>query len=370
MKETVIFIGGFDAQYQNYYLDTFLVPGLLSQLKGIDIKLAPEDVKIPGQTGKRFFCQLEKKKKTIDIYEVYWDDLVDRLSTKNIRQQFSRGLGMIFFWLSHCWKIMNISPIFFFQTSTALLLMLLWYFGIVVLVLSALGNQQDTTSVPAFLEDLLEPVISWADGAGLQIWLTISTLLALSPHSINRVTDFTDFIANYFRDESTRGRPPVRALLRNRIKQAVDNVNSEGAYDQITILAHSMGGLIATDFLADYRSQKGCPVLFITLGSPLEISCSMTRWVKLEIKKCLENPHIERWDDFHSSQDWLCSKVPVPNGQYQGKLVSQRVSFKVSLLKQMSGDSHLEYFFDPKVLRHLVLGGSAQRLAAVARQRQ
>ena len=248
----------------------FSFRGLLSPAQKVSILSSiPEDVKNSwGKTGqKRFFCQLEKKK-TIDIYEVYWDDLVDRLSTKNIRQQFSRGLGMIFFWLSRCWKIMNISPIFFLQTSTALLLMLLWYFGIVVLVFSALGNQQDTTSVPAFLEDLLEPVIGWADGAGLQIWLTISTLLALSPHSINRVTDFTYFVASYFRDESTKGRPPVRALLRNRIKQAVDNVNSEGAYDQITILAHSMGGLMATDFLADYRSQKGCPVFFITLGSP------------------------------------------------------------------------------------------------------
>lgn len=356
MKEAVIFIGGFDAHCQNYYLDTFLVPGLLTQIEDIDIKLDPEDVKIPGQTGKRFLCQLENKTKTIDIYEVYWDDLVDRLSTKNVRQKFGRGLGMIFYWLSRCWRIMRISPVFFIQTSIVLVLVLLWYFGIVVLVLSALGNQQDPTSLPSFLKNLSEPVISWADGVGLQLWLTISALLALSPLSVNLVTDFTDFLTSYLRDESIKGKPPVRALLRNRVKQAVDNVNSEGSYDRVIILAHSVGGLIATDFLADYRNQQGRPLPFITWGSSLESSSTVTQWMKSEIKKCLDNPSVERWDDFYSSQDWLCSKVPAPDGRYQRKLVSKQASFKVSLLKQMSGDSHLEYFFDPKVLRHLVLG--------------
>ena len=63
MKEAVIFVAGFDAQCQNYYLDNYLAQGLLHQLEDIDIKLDPEDVKIPGQTGKRFICQLENSEK-------------------------------------------------------------------------------------------------------------------------------------------------------------------------------------------------------------------------------------------------------------------------------------------------------------------
>ena len=147
MKEAVIFIGGFGARHQNYYLETFLVPGLLTQIEDIDIKLAPEDIKIPGQAGKRFFCQIEDQQKTIDIYEVYWDDLVDRVSAKDIEQKLRRGLGIIFYLTSQSWNIMQISFLFCFQVIFSWLLILIWYFGVVVLVLAAFDNHQDLTLI-------------------------------------------------------------------------------------------------------------------------------------------------------------------------------------------------------------------------------
>lgn len=356
MKEAVVFVPGFDAKCQNYYLDAFLEPGLLTQLEDINIKLDPEEVKIPGQTGKRFLCQFEGGEKTMDIYEVYWNDLVDRLSAKEIRQKLCRGFAIIAYWSSEGWKIMKISPVFFIQASIILVLVLLWYFGIVVLVLAALADQTALKSIP-WLQTFLDPVIGWAThGLGWQIWLVISALLAILPVSINLVIDFTDFFITYLKNESSEGSPPVRTLLRKRIKQAVDNVISEGSYERVTVLAHSLGGLIASDFMADYHDQQGRQFRFITWGSALESSSSATNWMGSEIKKCLENPHVERWDDFYSNQDWFCSKVPVPSDHPEPKLVSKEVSFKVSLLKQWSGESHMEYFFDPKVLRHLVMG--------------
>jgi hypothetical protein len=356
MKEAVIFVPGFDAKCQNFYLDKYLEPGLLTQLEGIDIKLDPETVKIPGQTGKRILCQMEGGEKTMDIYEVYWNDLVDRLSGKVIGQKLCRGFAIIIYWFSEGWKIMKISPLFFVQTTIILILVLLWYFGIVVLVLAALADKTTIKSIP-WLQTFFDPVIGWAThGLGGQIWLVITALLAVLPISINLVIDFTDFFITYLKNESYQGSPPIRALLRKRIKQAVDNVISEGTYERITVLDHSLGGLIACDFMADYHDQQGRKFRFITWGSALESSSSATNWVKSEVKMCLDSPHVERWDDFYSNQDWLCSKVPVPNVHWEPKLVSKHVSFKVSLLRQWSGESHMEYFFDPMVLRHLVMG--------------
>lgn len=356
MKEAVIFVAGFDAQCQNYYLDNYLAQGLLHQLEDIDIKLDPEDVKIPGQTGKRFICQLEDSENIIDIYEVYWNDLVDRLSAKTPKQQFSRGLNMFFHWFTQGWKIMRLSSAFFIQVSLILVLVLLWYFGIVVLVLSALAEQTALNSLP-FLQTWLTPVINWAStGWGWQTWLVISALLAFLPVSINLIIDLTDFFVSYLQNEPSKGKPPVRALLRNRVKQAVDNVTSEESYEQFTVLAHSLGSLIATDFMADYRDRQGKTFRFITWGSALESSATVTDWMGSEIKRCLDNAQVERWDDFYSNQDWFCSKVPVPGDQPEPKLVSKEVSFKVSFLKQLSGESHMGYFFDAKVLRSLVMG--------------
>jgi hypothetical protein len=357
MKEAVIFVPGFDAKCQNYFLDTFLAPGLLARLEDIDVKLDPEEVKIPGQTGKRFLCRPEDEEKTMDIYEVYWDDLVDRLSAKENIPKFWQGLSMILYWFGRCWKIMRTSPMFFWQTSFILMMVFLWYFGIVILVLSTIAEQVPIIEDIPALQKFLSPIIaSAASGKGWLIWSIFSFILAVLPLSINLVIDFIHFFTTYLRDESVHGKPPVRDLVRNRVKQAVDNVISEGSYQKFTVLAHSMGGLSATDFFADYKGHQGRKFRFITLGSTLETASIAANWINTEIQNCLGNPCVERWDDFYSNQDWFCSKVPVRSGQPQPKLTSKEVSFKVSLFKQFSGESHMEYFYDPKVLRHLVMG--------------
>lgn len=356
MKEAVVFIPGFDAKCQNFYLDEFLAPGLLSQLEDIQISLVQEEVKIPGQTGKRFLCQSEEAEKTIDIYEVYWQDLVDNLSLKDVRHKFSRGLQIVLYWFTSSWRVAKISPTFFVQSSIILLLVLAWYYGIVVLILAALSEQTALTSID-FFKRLFDFLATWATaGWGWQAWIVISALLALMPISINLVIDFIDFFIRYMQNESSRGSPPIRGLLRNRVRMAVDNVISEGSYDRITVLSHSLGVLISTDFLADYRNRQKVQLRYITLGGALESSATVADWMGSEIKKCLDNPHIERWDDFYSNQDWFCSKVPIPSDQPTPKLTSKHTSFRVSLAKQISGESHMEYFFDPKVLRHLVIG--------------
>ena len=356
MKEAVVFVPGFYAKCQNYYLDTFLTPGLLAQLEDIDITLDPEEAKIPGQTGRRFHWLLEDKERIMDIYEVYWDDLVDRLSAKENIPKFWQGLSMIFYWFGRCWKLMRLSNVLLWQTSFILAMVLTWYFGVVVLVLSTIAVNVPPISQIADLENQLSPIIRWAsDGKGWLIWSALSFGLTSLPLSIDLVIDFTHFFTNYLRSESVKGKPPVRALVRNRVKQAVDNVTREGSYQRFTVLAHSMGGLIATDFLADYQGRQ---FRYITWGSMLESSSKATEWINSEIKKCLDNPHVERWDDFYSNQDWFCSNVPVPGDYPQPKLISKKVSFKVSFFKQFSGESHMEYFFDPKVLRHLIMGYS------------
>lgn len=356
MKEAVVFIPGFNAKCQNFYVDKFLAPGLLNQLEDIQVNLDPQDVQIPGQAGKRFFCQSDEIDKTIDIYEVYWDDLVDYLSFKDARHKFMRGLQMILYWVFSGWKIAKISPAFFVQSSIILLLVVAWYYGIVVIVLSALSEQTSLNSIE-FFRNLFEFLSGWAtSGWGWQTWAVISALLALLPVPVNLIIDLIDFFIRYIQNESSRESPPIRALLRNRVKMAVDNVINEGSYERITLLSHSLGVLITTDFLADYHSREKVQFRYVTLGGALESSSSVADWMESEIKKCLDNPHIERWDDFYSNQDWFCSKVPVPVNQPAPKLTSKHASFKVSLAKQISGESHSEYFFDPKVLRHLVAG--------------
>lgn len=344
MKEAIIFVPGFGSECQDFYLDHFLTPGLLTLLEDVEIKLDPEAVKIPGQAGKRFHCRSEDLEKTLDIYEVYWDDLVDHLSAKDARQKLVRGLNLFVYMLLSGWKIIRISPIFFIQSCVILVLLAAWYYGIVILVLASLAEQNALQSIE-FLQSGLNWLTAWAtEGWGWQLWLLISALLAILPTSISLIVDLIDFFIRYIQNESSRGRPPRRAVLRSRLKQAVDNVMAESTYDRITVVAHSIGCLIATDFLADYHPQSDRTVRLVTWGSALASSTSVSTWVTSEIKKCLDNPLIEDWADFYSHQDWFCSRVPIPAGEIAPKLTSRQASFRVSLLKQLSGESHSEYF--------------------------
>jgi hypothetical protein len=205
MKEAVIFIPGFDAKYQNYFLDTFLTPGLLTQLEEIDIKLDPQEVKIPGQTGKRFHCQLEDSEKTIDIYEVYWDDLIDRLSSQDVMNKFVRGLIMIIYWFGRCWKIMQISRAFFWESTMILFMVLFWYVGIIVLVipelLSKIGPEGSSNNFTG-VRDILPTLPGWV----WVCWSIVSLFLLITPYfitlSINLVTDFAEFLSNYLKQYS------------------------------------------------------------------------------------------------------------------------------------------------------------------------
>ncbi len=97
-------------------------------------------------------------------------------------------------------------------------------------------------------------------------------------------------IKKYFRDldayysDVTDGKyQPVRETLRNRLK----NVLSEHKNDEILLIAHSMGSIIAFDVLALFKNEVKIDTL-ITIGSPLGLPVVVSKIAKeLDIKNRL-----------------------------------------------------------------------------------
>ncbi|MFN5967747.1 MAG: hypothetical protein ACK46E_22035, partial [Pseudanabaena sp.] len=338
-----------------YYINHFLAFGLANRLEDKRVRLKPEEVKISGQTGRRFVVESELgTKKNIDIYEIYWRDLVDDLNDKSIRYRVFRGIYLLFYWLFASLKIGRISRIFFFQVLGILLLITAWEYSTVTLALTAIGNDPNTLGfrLPSELATTLGKLGTTL--GGWQTWLITSAILSVLPVPTNVIVNLLDFMVRYAEDDTERGSVSLRDRLRYRLSSVLDDALNETKYDKITVLAHSLGTVLAVDFLADYKHPSAKKISFITLGSPLKTLASVSSWISEEIRKCVNNKSVEEWSDFYSNQDWLCTEAPVSYDEENNKFQAEAISLRVSLAKQMSGEVHLAYFSDRLVLEKII----------------
>lgn len=355
-KEAVIFIPGFYAKSKDYFLNNFLALGLISRLEAESVELLRDDVKIAGQTGKRFLVeQPDSEDKVVDIYEVYWTDLVDKLSERSAKEQIIRGLFVFIYWLfSRTWQMARKSRLLFFQFMLTLSLLLLWYYGCVAIGLTAIGQNPSAfgLQLPADWAQTLQEYGKLL--GGWKVWAIASVLLSLLPLSINSLVDYTDFIIHYLQDDAEVGFAPVRDRIRQRVVMTLEDVLKEDSYEKVTILAHSFGVIVGIDLLADYSKKINKPLRFISMGGPVELLSYKSDWIREETAKCLNNPAIVAWHDYYSLQDWLCTKTPVPESVYAAKFEAIRLQFNLPFLKQMVGNAHAAYFFERSLLERLL----------------
>lgn len=358
-KEAIVFIPSFYSKSSGYVLDNFLALGLTSRLEGREVNLDPDDIKIAGQSGKRFMVEsLAGDPKTIDVYETYWTDLVDKLSEKNAKEQIFRGLFLFIYWLSsRIWVMARQSRALLVQFLVTLFLVVLWYYGSVAVALVAIGQNPS-----AFGLELLPP--DWAQVlvrvgkhlGGWPVWAIASVLLGLLPISVTALVDYTDFITRYLQDDTDVELGPIRDRIRQRVTSVLHDVlqDEQENYERVTVLAHSFGVMIGIDLLADYRVKTAKPLRFISMGGSIELLSYKSQWILDESVKCLNNPAVESWYDYYSDQDWLCTKTPIPHAEQPQKFQNRRIQLRVPLPKQLLGDSHSAYFFERSLLEHLL----------------
>ncbi|MEH1821131.1 MAG: hypothetical protein V7L31_18965 [Nostoc sp.] len=354
-QEVIIFIPAFTSKEKDYYINHYLAIGLTNRLENQRIYLEAEEVKISGQTGRRFSCEdTDGMKKTVDIYEIYWKDLIDDLNDKSIREKVFRGIYLFFYWFFALFKIGKVSKIFFLQILIILFLIIAWEYSTLTIALTAIGNDPNALgfNVPKDIADTLgnlgKTFGSWP------IWLITSALLSILPIPANSLINLLDFMVRYAEDETQKELGGLRDKLRHRLASALNDTLNETKYKKITVLAHSLGTVLATDLLADYKHSSLKKINFITLGSPLKTLASISDWISEEVVKCLNSESVEKWHDFYSDQDWLCTKVPISPAMENNKFKATSISLKVSLIKQITGESHDAYFFDKTVLQKII----------------
>lgn len=140
----------------------------------------------------------------------------------------------------------------------------------------------------------------------------LNTILLNDDYSLN-FTSLNDIIIEkyfrdlnaYYKDEINHNLKPVKEILRNRLKSVLLAYKN----DDIMLIAHSMGSIIAFDVLSLFESEIQIDTL-ITLGSPLGMPVVLSKIAK-ELKlnerkiKKLESPASikNHWYNFSDLED-------------------------------------------------------------------
>ncbi|MGB3758269.1 MAG: hypothetical protein WBA07_18140 [Rivularia sp. (in: cyanobacteria)] len=340
--EAVIFVPGLSEQEKGYLLD-ILCEGIENQER-LDFQLIGE-VDIPGHSSKRFGVYSgETLLKKIDIYEAFWLDIIaeERLSNKDYRTKLIEGADLLVYWIfSPVWKAFYEVPSLIIGLFLSLLILVFWYYGILVTIIKDVAETSNIFGqmVPGSWSEYAKVVEQILDQWSLFIFLGI-ILSIFGSISVDKLIDKAHIVKKYL---GNVGGIVLRNKIRCRVKRITDDVLHN--YEKLTIVAHSFGVIIATDFLADYSSTK--KIEYITLGGTLNVLSYRSKWIKQEIDKCLSNKFVSKWDDYYSMQDWLGGKTPVSLGRNSNKIKLHEFPIQCSFIDRLSGTTHMAYLSNP-----------------------
>ncbi|MDU8913004.1 alpha/beta hydrolase [Aestuariicoccus sp. MJ-SS9] len=272
----------------------------------------------------------------LDLYEAYWADLVPDRSGESPWQRFSRGFTLVTYWMTGGLMKALLRGEFPVRTMVAMIIaglsLIIWYAIVVVVLLkSVAAGDAELPKAITNLTDLLGitgPFTEWAKQ--INDW-PVSVFLAglLTLGRFEGISNISAFTKAYLRDDPMgEDQMGVRAKARKRVLALLDHVHGRSgdvAYDEVYVVAHSLGGAIAIDALAEY-GQRLAGTTLITWGTAIGTLAQREPLIEAEIRKFYTAPtRIRNWVDVVFPNDFMGSKVPIPIEERHGLIERPRL---------------------------------------------
>lgn len=270
---------------------------------------------------------------TIDLYEAYWGDLIPDWSEESPFNRFKRGTNLIWYWLTgglRGWLAQKqVPPRTSFAMVIAALMLLFWYLMVILFVVQLIGSggyslPAELASVES-LQTLWGKIGDWAKTAmGSAVIIFAVWLWGLG--FLEQFANISAYTKAYLRDETFGGSEiGLRAKARHRVLTALDTVEAAETskdgppYDEIVVVAHSLGGAIALDALAEYGPRLAKTVL-MTWGSALGSLAQQEPLIERQIARLYESEtRLYNWVDIVFRKDFMGSKAPLPRKFVNGE---------------------------------------------------
>lgn len=360
-RHIILFIHGFDGREPGTARDR-LLSGLVETTTSARITPLDEECRIPGHEGRALQVDTaDGRRKTIEVYEAYWGDLIPASREETPLQRLASGFALLVYWLwTPYWRIARERNLYLIISMVAsALLLVAWYYGVVALALTALGNPQ---ALPESLQNIdgIETVSAWLGALGTamgnwKVWAVIVAGLALVP--VERLVDMARFTRHYLQNAVLPGHNVgLRDRIRHRLLgclRAVLDAAEERPVDRVIVVAHSLGTVMAADLLSAPLIPGKIPVHLVSLGPPLRFLAHKSPWLQERLAECLQQGSYATWVDFHSNEDWWCSSIP-DFGKNRLEQHGITIDWSASLGDCLSGKTHRRYVVTRRVAELLV----------------
>jgi len=298
---------------------------------------------------------------SLDVFEAYWADMIPEQVELPPWSKLMKGLELVGYWVFSlgAWRAVAAS----LRSGSSMiaiglimggLTLIAWYLMLAVLVGQAVapgGAVPDELKGIPLLSDLVTlfgQVTGWL--AANAWWAVLPFLLAML--QVDALVLLARFIKDYFENHEDDSGVGLRDRVRRRICGTLEAVLAAG-YDEVVVVAHSFGTVIATDILADWPHGADLKRLsLVSLGSPITVLRYRSAWLEEERREMLQPQRLAAWVDYFSPSDWLCGAVTGHRECY-GEGMSRRLTFEAPWPKKITGQTHLQYYRDPRVLEQL-----------------
>lgn len=309
---------------------------------------------------------------TLDLYEAFWGDLIPDWSQESPWQRFKRGFLLIWYWAAGGLAKSLARGEMPTKTVGAMIFaafaLLFWYVTVVSILVQAIAASDGT--VPASVTDFIAEN-AWVQAFLEQIgslgnWSVTLILIGLiGIGALEGMANVSSFVKAYLRDDPMgEDAIGIRAKSRQRVLSVLDHVNADGqGYDEVYVVAHSLGGAIAVDALAEYGRPLPKTVLH-TWGSAMGLLVQQEALVEMEIAKLYDaKDPLQNWIDVVFSGDVMASPCPIPrkyvgmkrtSASYEPKFPSTIVPPMPKRALFSSSDLHQGYFRCEKAMLMLV----------------
>jgi hypothetical protein len=326
-----------------------LVAGLSAAAEGVRIS------RVEGSGSPPQAIRLKVTKGTderlIDVVETYWNDLMPSLANLDARTKFARGTSLVIYWaFSGIWKGFLGRKYLTAGMVLSGVALVAWYYGTFALFVEALRNSDDA---PAVLRDSATTVGQVMDlVAGWEVWVFATAAMGLIP--VNLLVEIMDFSKRFLSNERVgESGLGLRVAVRNRVLEQVRAALAAHPYQNLIVVGHSFGCLVALDFLADLPLPANLHLRFVTVGSSIELLSHKDKWPLAEMEKCASRPELQAWVDVIGDRDWFASGTPLPK-QYK-KFEIERVPPRGTFVDALTSRTHGMYF-DAEATVRAVLG--------------
>jgi hypothetical protein len=351
-KELLIFVPGISARASGKYTER-LVNNLKNYMEGQggSVKIAGGNASAAapdGAGGEPFTFEYslggpEAGTRQIALREVVWADLPIRLTELSGKDKFLEGIRLLG-WVGGS---LLTSPALLWANkyqalcmSGALLILVIWYLGLIITVPTAIDYSLLPDTLSASLKALLgdfADTMQTLSVDGVRIWVVTSLIMGLLP--VTAVVDIAYAMKQYLREEQIKGGVGfVGEEARVRLANTLNAIRKEQAasdapiYSGITFLAYSFGAIPTIDMLAGYRADLRAPVRLVTLGAPIAFVAALRTDFSKKVRSFIETGEapggirLLGWSCIWSSLDYISSDPASITSNHHGGFVSKPLS--------------------------------------------